>query len=1034
MAELLSITPSRIAVGDRLDTATPFVFVSSGFADYIMPVYRAREAVLSAVVIAAQADIEVRYQSIVQNLILNGLLTAIYKPTLIGYYNKIQADAATYIAVAAYFNISSGAYQAAISTLTTTLPIHAPGWSNTSIDSMTNATQVEYLFLNVYIQQASILVDIANKLSSSSIVVNLKAVLPGSGVAYTAGMVLITDQWFPQDPALLASYTFTAGKVLDELYIDSHIAIQDTNVVISDLITSRRMSPSVMTQAQKNAYYAQLATIKTSIAAEFASYAEKITTFSGHSVNHSYVNATGYSVITYHEVNTVNINSLNRSIPKLTPTTTSEIYTAPLQLSEVLPVDILATQAELFSGTMQFSGGVKLYDGSIFYVPFNSTTARIYNPTTKVTTTPSGTYPGNGAFSCGIRLVSGAVLCVPYNSLNAMVYDPTLDTLTTLSESFPGNGAYSGVSETHVGGIFFVPFNATVAKIYKRDTTTGTYSFTAQPITIFPGNGAFSGGVQTSLPNTPGNFGLTFCIPYNSTQAALYDYVNDSLTYLPEVYPGNGAFSGGVVTYPGTSDILSDAYDIFMVPFNSTTARLYKSLNQVNTFTTPAGFCPGGGAFSGAIHYVFDSIGDLLCIPYNSPSAYVFSYTKTTPKMIGNVLVNVPFTVVGGYIEKRPLVVDSTGAQITSGTEFAGGAAFSAGMFISSKVAHFIPSSASHAVTYSVGLGTLSSNLPTLISPIYGGVSKYENNMKNMLSWIFPTGVLPAIRKPDILQFLAEVTADKAIVDAAFDRFIGKNPIYFDSVANKYIAALGANTELERTTLQTAYTALTTYLGTLDLVSATDLTLLSPASLSQQAVCDINSRYAGCTWVSTLQSRFNDVYLQLAAAIATMPDYVWPAGVDPKQTVSNWDPSFTMVSPINATATTSAFQIPTVAEQPTISTIASLYSINTTPYTAVLGNITTYATVQNTPPIGSTEIKTGKFIFQGYGRVQWTTDPASMGFYNYGLFASALVKGANGNVLLGRQDWVGLANDHKYEGDSTGGVNYTLTDRILNIL
>ena len=73
-----------------------------------------------------------------------------------------------------------------------------------------------------------------------------------------------------------------------------------------------------------------------------------------------------------------------------------------------------------------FAGGVLLPDGRVFCVPYSSTTARIYNPSTDTLTTPTGTYPVSNAFWGGVLLPDGRVFCVPYSSTTARVYGGAL--------------------------------------------------------------------------------------------------------------------------------------------------------------------------------------------------------------------------------------------------------------------------------------------------------------------------------------------------------------------------------------------------------------------------------------------------------------------------------------------------------------------------------------------------------------------------------------------------------------------------------
>ena len=99
-------------------------------------------------------------------------------------------------------------------------------------------------------------------------------------------------------------------------------------------------------------------------------------------------------------------------------------YQASIQqtISKTSVADVLTTPSGTYPSTAAFVGGVLLPDGRVFCVPYNSTTARIYDPTSDTTTTPSGTYPGGSAFYTGVLLPDGRVFCVPRNSTTARIY------------------------------------------------------------------------------------------------------------------------------------------------------------------------------------------------------------------------------------------------------------------------------------------------------------------------------------------------------------------------------------------------------------------------------------------------------------------------------------------------------------------------------------------------------------------------------------------------------------------------------------
>ena len=118
-----------------------------------------------------------------------------------------------------------------------------------------------------------------------------------------------------------------------------------------------------------------------------------------------------------------------------------------------------------YPGSTSFYGGVLLPDGRVFCVPYNSTSARIYNPVTDTLTTPSGTYPGLTAFIGGVLLPDGRVFCVPFNSTSARIYNPVTDTLTTPPGTYPGLSAFVGGVLLPDGRVFCVPFSSTSARI-----------------------------------------------------------------------------------------------------------------------------------------------------------------------------------------------------------------------------------------------------------------------------------------------------------------------------------------------------------------------------------------------------------------------------------------------------------------------------------------------------------------------------------------------------------------------------------------
>jgi hypothetical protein len=103
-------------------------------------------------------------------------------------------------------------------------------------------------------------------------------------------------------------------------------------------------------------------------------------------------------------------------------------------------------------------------DGRVFCVPYNATSARIYDPASDTLITPTGTYPGTGAFIGGALLPDGRIYCVPYGSTSARIYDPVADSLTTPTGTFPASSSSGGVVLLD-GRVFCAPRTAS-ARIY----------------------------------------------------------------------------------------------------------------------------------------------------------------------------------------------------------------------------------------------------------------------------------------------------------------------------------------------------------------------------------------------------------------------------------------------------------------------------------------------------------------------------------------------------------------------------------------
>lgn len=178
-----------------------------------------------------------------------------------------------------------------------------------------------------------------------------------------------------------------------------------------------------------------------------------------------------------------------------------------------------------------YCGGVLLQDGRVFLTPYNSTAAIIYDPVTDTTSYPSGTYPGNASYAGGVLLADGRVFLTPFYGTNkAAIYNPHDDTLAFTPAIFPGALPFyqtCGCVLLADGRVLGVPiFSQFNSQTYIYDPKTNSISYTNA---TFPGNHAFTGGIL--LPDgrvflVPWGISLPYFIPTN-VPAYIYDPVQD---------------------------------------------------------------------------------------------------------------------------------------------------------------------------------------------------------------------------------------------------------------------------------------------------------------------------------------------------------------------------------------------------------------------------------------------------------------------------------------------------------------------------
>jgi len=145
---------------------------------------------------------------------------------------------------------------------------------------------------------------------------------------------------------------------------------------------------------------------------------------------------------------------------------------------------VFAGLGTTFGGNQDFSGSVMLSDGRIFFVPYNSTSAYLYNPNTDTFTIAGGGYPaGPSKYRSGILMPDGRVCMPPFGYQKVAFYDPMSD--STLFSTTIGSASfkYAGGTVLENGKVLIAPYNEQKALIispvcqsgFSRAATTGMF-------------------------------------------------------------------------------------------------------------------------------------------------------------------------------------------------------------------------------------------------------------------------------------------------------------------------------------------------------------------------------------------------------------------------------------------------------------------------------------------------------------------------------------------------------------------------------
>lgn len=243
------------------------------------------------------------------------------------------------------------------------------------------------------------------------------------------------------------------------------------------------------------------------------------------------------------------------------------------------------TTANFGYSTDSFRGGVRMLDGRVFMPRFNSTDSCIYNFKENITESVGGFGTTLSAFWGGVLLPDGKVFSIPFNNTKAVIYNINETISIRTSEVlWPNivNEAFVGGTLLQNGNVLLSPYGMLQYGIY--NTRTGVASNSAMPVgytarsvygccltpngkvLFIPHNTTnfwvLKNGVIQSVDNTAPGFeafrggvllktGEVFCVPYNSSKAAIYNPVTDVVRYTSDVFSGLKAFETGTLLPDG---------------------------------------------------------------------------------------------------------------------------------------------------------------------------------------------------------------------------------------------------------------------------------------------------------------------------------------------------------------------------------------------------------------------------------------------------------------------------------------------------
>jgi len=252
------------------------------------------------------------------------------------------------------------------------------------------------------------------------------------------------------------------------------------------------------------------------------------------------------------------------------------------------------------AGGALYYSAILMKNGLVLAIPYLSTVAKVFDPTTSVVSTVQGTARG---YIGGVNLPDGRVFLVPHIAEYGAIYDPVSDAVSA-NAGFVGTSRYRRGALLDESRIFLFPQLATHAAIY--DVSANQLTLLTQE--SFYTN-QFAGGCL--LPD-----GRCFLAPYKSSTARIYDPVSDAFSTPSGTYSNNSLLGfldckllmdGRVLIFPYNLPFYGRIYDPVADTLISTSAFAQRSYSNcemadgdifVNYITPDARYDPYTDTFS----------------------------------------------------------------------------------------------------------------------------------------------------------------------------------------------------------------------------------------------------------------------------------------------------------------------------------------------------------------------------------------------------------------------------------------------------